>query len=62
MEVYVICVEDSEGEREVGPQFFTESNAKAYMERLKKEYPTKSIWMEKKRAAPRPTLPLKPRV
>ncbi len=58
METYVVCVEDDHGEREVGPQFFTEANAKAYMDRLRKEHPTKSIWMEKKRAGPRPSLPL----
>ena len=58
MEVYVVCVEDEQGEREVGPQFFIETNAKGYMERLQKQYPIKSIWMEKKRAGPRPSLPL----
>jgi hypothetical protein len=58
MEVYVICVEDELGEREVGPQFVIETNAKAYVERLLKDYPTKSIWMEKKFSSPRPTLPL----
>jgi hypothetical protein len=58
MEVYVICVEDEFGEREVGPQFIIETNAKAYVERLLKDYPTKSIWMEKKVSSPRPSLPL----
>lgn len=58
MEVYVILIEEKEEEREVGPQFFTESQAKAYLERLRKEAPTKSIWMEKRVAHPRPSLPL----
>ena len=58
MEVYVIYIEDALGEREVGPQFVIEHNANAYLERVRKQFPTKSIWMEKKFASPRPTLPL----
>lgn len=60
MEVYIVLVDDEYGEREVGPQFFTENTAKAYMERLLKQFPTTSIWMEKKRAGPRPSLPFHP--
>lgn len=57
MEVYVIYVEDENGEREVGPQFIAETNAKAYLERLRTQTPNKSIWMEKKFASPRPSIP-----
>lgn len=60
MEVYVILIEENGEEREVGPQFVSEANAKAYLERLRKEAPTKSIWMEKRVASPRPSIPLRP--
>ena len=56
----MIYIDDEFGEREVGPQFVIESNAKAYVERLLKQFPTKSIWMERKRAYLRASLPLIP--
>lgn len=58
MEVYHIFIEDALGEREVGPQFSTEVNAKKYVEQLLKQYPTKSIWVEKVFSHPRPSIPL----
>jgi hypothetical protein len=60
MEVYVIYIEDEFGEREVGPQFVLETNANAYVERLRKQFPTKSVWMERKRTLPRASLPIIP--
>lgn len=60
MDVYVILIEDEFGEREVGPQFVIEANAKAYLERLLKQFPTKSIWMERKRSYLRASLPVIP--
>jgi hypothetical protein len=53
-------MEDEFGEREVGPQFVLETNANAYVKRLQTQYPTKSIWMERKKALPRSSLPLVP--
>lgn len=58
MEVYVLYIDDDAGEREIGPQFSIECNAKAYLERVRTQFPKKSIWMERKKASPRPTLPL----